>query len=92
MLNVSPDPGLIYIWHVSDRILLESREGGKRQKRGGTVAKGRRAEKQEEERNNLGARLLFGVQIITILAKAIIYQTLTSVTGQQPFYPAIPSS
>ena len=64
----------------------------KKTERGGTVAKGRRAEKQEEERNNLGARLVFGVQIITILAKAIIYQTLTSVTGQQPFYPAIPSS
>ena len=41
----------------------------KKTERGGTVAKGRRAEKQEEERNNLGARLVFGVQIITILAK-----------------------
>ena len=41
----------------------------KKTERGGTVAKGRRAEKHEEERNNLGARLVFGVQIITILAK-----------------------
>ena len=51
------------------------------------LQKGRRAEKQEEEKNDLGVKLVFGVQIITILAKAIIYQTLTSVPGKQPFIP-----
>ena len=47
---------------------------------------------EKKKRNDLGVRLVFGVQIITILAKAIIYQTLNSVPGLQPFYPAIPSS
>ena len=46
-----------------------------------------KAEKREEEKNDLGVRLVFGVQIITILAKAIIYQTLTSVPSKQPFIP-----